>query len=585
MERVKSVLSYKKPAFWIILAVLLASVAAAVLFLTSQVKKNDPVDAPLGDYVSSRLVYLTPFSSGLPADDSGFIYRFEKSGFKLIIRDTGEVTDSMSSDSDLSLLWKEVPYSNEEWESMLLSSFLIDASPTLGENTRYMYLTDKYFLLDNDGELWLVNLSGNPKGTFIWSIYSVVPADEYYSWPEYTVTSGDNSIRATLISEYDIPALMGDAVEFLTVDPGNDTVPFHLYEGGVEKSGTYSIYDTFTGKPLEFITPSGLEAQTYILQNAAPGGRYIVSVRTDDACLAFGVRVPKMAESAQTADSVVIVKASDGNPAGVYNEDLKIREFALHVGDKFELNYKVTPDEADGPSVWETSNESVILVSQSGEVTAVDSGRAYVTVTVGGVSNQVLIRVIKAVQQPDIVRLPLIPGKLNEEDLVAYTSWFRGVDALSIRCMFLASEYERPEDVDLYVIFREGLHEEGRHQLSEEELQKLGEIWGEEALHFDICKIPRAEMDRVLRKYLGIGLEDTNKICLDDLVYLAEYDAYYGVGSDTNVVIPVFTSCTRRADMETLELVYYDSLTKQEFTLVLRPTEDGYQFISNTRAY
>ena len=477
MERVKSVLSYKKPAFWIILAVLLASVAAAVLFLTSQVKKNDPVDAPLGDYVSSRLVYLTPFSSALPADDSGFIYRFEKSGFKLMIRDTGEVTDSMSSDSDLSLSWKEVPYSNEEWESMLLSSFLIDASPTLGENTRYMYLTDKYFLLDNDGELWLVNLSGNPKGAFIWSIYSVVPADEYYSWPEYTVTSGDNSIRATLISEYDIPALMGDAVEFLTVDPGNDTVPFHLYEGGVEKSGTYSIYDTFTGKPLEFITPSGLEAQTYILQNAAPGGRYIVSVRTDDACLAFGVRV-----------------------------------------------------------------------------------------------------------QPGVVRLPLIPGKLNEEDLVAYTSWFRGVDALSIRCMFLASEYERPEDVDLYVIFREGLHEEGRHQLSEEELQKLGEIWGEEALHFDICKIPRAEMDRVLRKYLGIGLEDTNKICLDDLVYLAEYDAYYGVGSDTNVVIPVFTSCTRRADMETLELVYYDSLTKQEFTLVLRPTEDGYQFISNTLA-
>ena len=476
MERVKSVLNYKKPVFWIILAVLIASVAAAVLFLTSPVNKNDPVDAPLGDYVSSRLVYLTPFSSALPADDSGFIYRFEKSSIELIIRDTGAVTDSMSSDSDLSLLWKEVPYSNEEWESMLLSSFLRDASPTLCENTRYMYLTDQYFLLDNDGELWLVNLSGNPKGAFIWSIYSIESVNEDFSWPEYTVTSGDNSIKATLISEYDIPALMGDAVEFLTIDPGNDTVPFRLYEGGAEKSGTYSIYDTFTGKPLDFVTPSGLEPQTYILQNAAPGGRYIVAVRTDDAYLAFGIRV-----------------------------------------------------------------------------------------------------------QPGVVRLPLVPGELNEDDLAAFTSWFKGAEALSIRCMFLASEYEKPEDVDLYVLFREGLHEEGRYQLSEEELQKLGEIWDEEALHFDICKIPRAEMDRVLRKYIGIGLEDTNKVYLNDLVYLAEYDAYYGVGSDTNVVIPVFTSCTRRADMETLELRYYDSLTKQESILVLRPTEDGYQFVSNKR--
>lgn len=293
MERVKSVLSYKKPAFWIIIAVLLASVAATVLFLTNPVKKNKPVDAPLGDYVSSRLVYLTPFSSAMGTDDSGFIYRFEKSGFELIMRDTGEVKASMNSDSELAALWEKVPYSNEEWEKMLLSSFLIDASPTLGENTRYMYLTEKYFLLDNDGELWLVNISGNPKGALVWSIYSIEPAKEDFSWPEYTVTSGNNSIKATLISKYAIPSLLGESVEMLTIESGEDAVPFRLYEDGVEKNGTYSIYDTFTGKPLDFMIPSGLAPQTYILQNAEPGGRYIVSVRTDDAYLAFGVRVPK----------------------------------------------------------------------------------------------------------------------------------------------------------------------------------------------------------------------------------------------------------------------------------------------------
>lgn len=91
--------------------------------------------------------------------------------------------------------------------------------------------------------------------------------------------------------------------------------------------------------------------------------------------------------------SVVIVNASSGKRAGVYNKDLDIYEFSLNRGDKFSLDYKVTPDGVTDTAVWETSNESVITVLQSGEITAVGSGRAYVTVTIGGVSNQVLVRV------------------------------------------------------------------------------------------------------------------------------------------------------------------------------------------------
>ena len=91
--------------------------------------------------------------------------------------------------------------------------------------------------------------------------------------------------------------------------------------------------------------------------------------------------------------SVVIVNASNGKRAGVYNKDLDIYEFSLNRGDKYTLDFKVTPDGVTDTAVWETSNESVITVLQSGEITAVGAGRAYVTVTIGGVSNQVLVRV------------------------------------------------------------------------------------------------------------------------------------------------------------------------------------------------
>lgn len=91
--------------------------------------------------------------------------------------------------------------------------------------------------------------------------------------------------------------------------------------------------------------------------------------------------------------SVVIVNASSGKRAGVYNKDLDMYEFSLNRGDKFSLDYKVTPDGVTDTAVWETSNESVVSVLQSGEITAVSAGRAYITVTIGGVSNQVLVRV------------------------------------------------------------------------------------------------------------------------------------------------------------------------------------------------
>ena len=72
-------------------------------------------------------------------------------------------------------------------------------------------------------------------------------------------------------------------------------------------------------------------------------------------------------------------------------------------------------------------------------------------------------------------------------------------------------------------------------------------------------------------------------MCIRDRPYLPEYDAYYGAAYDTQMVIPDITSGVRRDD-GTLELryspVWYET-DDATHVMVLRPTEDGYLFVSN----
>ena len=64
-------------------------------------------------------------------------------------------------------------------------------------------------------------------------------------------------------------------------------------------------------------------------------------------------------------------------------------EFSMAVGDTVQLGATVYPQsEANKPVAWASSNTSVISVSDSGLVTAVGSGDAYIIVTCEGVQKQ-----------------------------------------------------------------------------------------------------------------------------------------------------------------------------------------------------
>ena len=86
-ERVKTVLNYKKPAFWIVLVAILALVTTAVCFLTDPVKG----DAAFGKvYQVEKVVYQNPVLSYYMTETDAPLFQVAEDGELLIQREAGQ---------------------------------------------------------------------------------------------------------------------------------------------------------------------------------------------------------------------------------------------------------------------------------------------------------------------------------------------------------------------------------------------------------------------------------------------------------------------------------------------------------------
>lgn len=165
--------------------------------------------------------------------------------------------------------------------------------------------------------------------------------------------------------------------------------------------------------------------------------------------------------------------------------------------------------------------------------------------------------------------------------------------------MFLSSQYQSPEDIDLGRLFREGVPNQEPnstswgYSISPEEWDALTVVLDEGRLQWfqeaDVFKTPRPVMEDILDRYLGLSLEESGLVGLDHLYYLQEYDAYYSAARDTTMVMPHFTAGTRQETGE-VELVYHDQLEcfrnqcdnpEETYLLTLTPWEDHWRFVSN----
>lgn len=127
-------------------------------------------------------------------------------------------------------------------------------------------------------------------------------------------------------------------------------------------------------------------------------------------------------------------------------------------------------------------------------------------------------------------------GPLTTEELQIYNNMVFNGDGFNIRNQFLLLAVEAPKDykqIDLFQLFYNGTGEP--MEVTEEERRAVAEAgYGGEDPMLDLIKCPRDQMDAVLKEYVGLSLDETDKWCLDQFTYLEEYDAYYDFHGDTN---------------------------------------------------
>ena len=198
-ERVKSMLSYKKPGFWIILVALVLCVALVVCFMTNPVT-GGPVDGGeetirtdtignenvmfAGAYVPYQCLYMNPLSSYYAfGGDSGCVYQFYDSSFAIETRNGSVIVYD-----PIVWNWKKIDWTAEPFSGLLRGLGFPDnpdLSAILTKDAVCQLLNQDDFLLYDSGHLLLAHTSEDPKGNrYLWSVYSLVP-EEQMGWAQW----------------------------------------------------------------------------------------------------------------------------------------------------------------------------------------------------------------------------------------------------------------------------------------------------------------------------------------------------------------------------------------------------------------
>ena len=142
-------------------------------------------------YVSYQCLYMNPLSSYFAAGgDSGCRYLIDEDYFTTLYRNndnfvsvTHPELDTAGDDANNMIPvpnweWQKFPYTDEEWAALYIPQGLggISNISEIYDEMFYLPLTAGKFLLKMDDALWLVELASNSQmGTYLWSIYSLVP--------------------------------------------------------------------------------------------------------------------------------------------------------------------------------------------------------------------------------------------------------------------------------------------------------------------------------------------------------------------------------------------------------------------------
>lgn len=174
--------------------------------------------------------------------------------------------------------------------------------------------------------------------------------------------------------------------------------------------------------------------------------------------------------------------------------------------------------------------------------------------------------------------------ELSAEELEFFNgdAFFNG-EGFNIRNQLLSSVYDRPESIDLFGLFYTGSGLE--ENITDEELLNVMAASGIsgtiEALPSPCEKNSVKNMDAILMQYLDITVEESDKVGLENMIFLEEYSAYYYFHGDTNYRNAImFSHGEKVADQ--IRLYYEDNFFGDgEKVLTLLEIGDDYKFLSN----
>ncbi|MDD6825283.1 MAG: M56 family metallopeptidase [Oscillospiraceae bacterium] len=178
-SRIKGVLGAKKPKVIVTIIAVIAVIIAAVCLLTNAVKKEKEfAPIPEGEYVTDKLLYISPYSSLFMGDSNGIRYSIKDGTLAMsgtLILD-GEITYKLSEPM-------EIPYTDAEWDEAFWDADTGEGVAWHGGRKRLSDYTEKYcfalqsdkeggidnYLFVMDGEIWYVQYG--------WEIYRLKQMD------------------------------------------------------------------------------------------------------------------------------------------------------------------------------------------------------------------------------------------------------------------------------------------------------------------------------------------------------------------------------------------------------------------------
>lgn len=148
------------------------------------------------------------------------------------------------------------------------------------------------------------------------------------------------------------------------------------------------------------------------------------------------------------------------------------------------------------------------------------------------------------------------------------------------KIFFLATEYEKPEEANLYYQIHYGFDDELKKEtMTKEEIISVG--IDEEILELTtVSKIKAKDMEEYIKDNLGISMKAWKEKDSSDITYSSDYDIYYYY-EPTDAYPPYSELISGKINKDGQYLIDYIDGYNYTWTVTLEKNDDRYVFVSN----